>query len=1706
MSNLVNRIAELSSEKRALLLQRLNQKEAPSLTITRQSRESNSFPLSFAQQRLWFFDQLDPGNPTYNVCSIGRVAGKLNAIALEQSLNEIIRRHEILRTTFKVVDGQPVQVIAPSLTLNIPIIDLREIPESLREQEVQRLVNQESDRPFDLQTGSLLRVSLLHLTEFEYLLVFCMHHIISDGWSTGILIHELATLYATFARRDIPDNVSTLPELPIQYADFALWQRQWLQGKELENQLGYWTKKLGGNLPILNLPSDRPRPAVQTFHGAVEKFVLPPKLTQALTQLSQRQGATLFMALLAAFNVLLYRYTGQEDILVGTPIANRHRQEIEGLIGLFTNTLVMRTDLSGTPTFKDLLARVRQTALDAYKHQDLPFEKLVEVLQPDRNLSYNPIFQVLFGLRNIKLPTLELPEVTLTPQELDRKTSRFDLSLDLWEDAEGISGVFEYSTDLFDASTIGRMVKHFQTLLEGIVANPDRPISTLPIITVKEQQQILLDWNNTQADYPQNQCLHELFEEQAKQNPERIAVVFNDQKLTYKELNQRANQLAHYLQKLGVKPEMPVGICVERSLEMLVGLLGILKAGSAYVPIDPAYPSERLALMLEDSQVSVLLTQKQLIDNLPKHNAEIVCLDNDWESTEIENLNFAHNPSKLAYIIYTSGSTGKPKGVQICHSAVVNFLDSMRKKLGITVTDTLLAVTSLSFDIAALELFLPLIVGARVVIASREVTLDGVRLSTTLSESNATFMQATPATWRMLLTAGWQGQKNLNILCGGEALPHDLANQLLVRCDRLWNLYGPTETTIWSTICQLESEEQPITIGRPIANTQIYILDRHQQPVPVGVFGELHIGGAGLSRGYLNRPELTAEKFISNPVNIKCDRLYKTGDLARYFPDGTIEFVGRIDHQVKVRGFRIELGEIEAILSQHPEVQQVVVIAREDNPGDKRIVAYIVSNVEALSTTSLRGFLKEKLPEYMIPSAFVLLEALPLTPNGKIDRRALPAPDTSRCDIDSNVVAPRNPTEEVIADIWTQVLGVQQVGIDDNFFELGGHSLLATQVVSRLRKAFGVELPLRYLFESPSIASLSDRLLNQNNQNLETSPIQRISRQNELPLSFAQERLWFLDQLKPGDSAYNIPSAVRLQGALNIAALEQSLNEIIRRHELLRTSFGIVQGQPVQIIAETLSISLPLLDLQNLPATEREQRLQQLATEEARRPFNLTQAPLLRVTLIQLGATEYAVLFTMHHIISDRWSMGVLVQELAALYTSFSTGKPSPLPELAIQYADFAVWQRNWLQTVAANGCSPMQTQLDYWKQQLGAKLPVLKFPEQLPPKPVPTFQAATHSFTLPADLTANLNALSRQENATLFMTLLAALNTLLHRYTGADDIAIGTDVANRNRAEIEPLIGFFINILVLRSDLSGNPTFSDVLQQVRKKALGAYTHQDLPFNKLVELLQPERKSSQAPLFQVLFVLQNAPMPPLELPGITLTPLEVGNETAKFDLVLFAEETETGIIGTWKYNTDLFNSSTISRLSRYFETLLGSIAAQPNARISTLEILTETEKMAQIQEQQQRQEANRKKFKFVKPKAVSFPQEELIKREYFQVEDKIPLVIKPNVADIDLIDWVTNNRQFLEDELLNHGAILFRGFNTNSVTDFENFAQAICPELFGEYGDLPREGVGGKVYGSTPYPADKAILFHNESSHMHRWPMKIWFYCVQPAQERGETP
>ncbi|WP_235006684.1 non-ribosomal peptide synthetase [Calothrix rhizosoleniae] len=1210
------------------------------------------------------------------------------------------------------------------------------------------------------------------------------------------------------------------------------------------------------------------------------------------------------------------------------------------------------------------------------------------------------------------------------------------------------------------------------------------------------EEKLLGQWNSNQVDYPQDKCIHQLFEEQVEKTPNNLAAVFEQEELTYQQLNQKANQLAHYLLANGVKPETKIGICLERSMEMLIGLLAILKAGATYIPLDPAYPQQRLEFILSDAQISILLTDISKINFNNTKVEKLVCLTTDRENITVqpqENPTSQVNANHLAYIIYTSGSTGKPKGVEIQHHAVINFLTSMQQKPGLNQEDTLLAVTTISFDIAALELYLPLITGAKLILATKEIAGDGKLLSELIETEGVTVMQATPASWRMLLAAGWKGCTKLKILCGGEALTNDLARQLFTSGSSIWNLYGPTETTIWSSIYQIKTtqlETSTIPIGQPINNTQIYLYDEYQQPVPIGAVGEIYIGGSGLACGYLNRPKLNQSKFINQESG---NRLYKTGDLGRYLESGNIEYIGRIDNQVKLRGFRIELGEIEAVLSQHPLVNQAVVISSED-----RLVAYIVSNQEI---PDIRGFMAQRLPNYMVPNIFVNIETIPLTPNGKVDRKALPAPD-GEITREQEYVAPRNQSEEIIARIFSDVLGVENVGIYDNFFELGGHSLLATQLISRLRKAFEVEIQVHTIFESSTVVQLEEALtqLRTTNRGLSLPAIQPRTHSEQLPLSFAQERLWLLNQIEGSSATYNIPAAVRITGKLDVNALQESLSEIVRRHEILRTSFQTVNGKPIQVIYPEATITINMLDLQQLVGSERETVLQQQVQQETIIPFDLEVAPLIRCNLLQLDATEYVLLLTMHHIISDGWSMGVLIQEVYTLYPAFCAGGTSPLAELPIQYADFALWQRQWLQG------DILQQQLDYWKQQLGTNLPVLQLPTSDDKAKIATNKLAEHTFLIPGDLAESIYSLNRQEGVTLFMTLLAAFNILLQRYSNQDEIVVGTDIANRNRAEIESLIGFFINILVLRNDLSDNPTFQELLGRVRQVTLDAYAHQDLPFAELVKALQPNRGVNTTPLFQVLFVLQNVPQSSVELPELTINVLDVKQEIAKFDIALFLTETEQGITGKWQYKDALFEGNLIAKMSDNFQTLLENIVKQPDTLINDLEIFSEAEKEKQKQQKQQRKNVKRKKFINAKPKAVNFSQSDLVKTSYLHDGEHLPLVITPVNNNIDIIDWAKNNREFLEKKLIESGGILFRDFSISSPTDFEKLAQAICPKLFENYGDLPRTGVSGKVYGSTPYPSEQAILFHNESSHMHCYPQKIWFSCMQPAQSRGETP
>ncbi|MEH1785598.1 MAG: non-ribosomal peptide synthase/polyketide synthase [Nostoc sp.] len=1567
----------------APFIQQLQQQdlELDAPPILRRAENAN-LPLSYAQQRLWFLDQFEPNSASYNIPFGLRLVGTLNVTALQQSLIEIIHRHEALCTNFVTVDGQATQIIQTQPNWSVTVVDLQHL--ALTEQEIaaQQLVQQQALLPFDLAHDALIRATLLILSSTKQWLVVCMHHVVSDGWSIGVFVSELQALYNAYFQ----GQLSPLLPLPIQYADFALWQRQWLQGEVLKSQLSYWKQQLANAPTFLPLPTDRPRPAVQTFNGAYLEFALSSKLTQRLVQLSQKQGCTLFMTLLAAYNTLLYRYTGQTDILVGTPIANRDRSEIEGLIGFFVNTLVMRTNLAENPSFNELLPRIREMALSAYAHQDLPFEMLVEALQPERDLSHTPLFQVMFVLNDAPTSEVELTGLSVSELSIESAIAKFDLTLGMQNTNNGLVGWWEYNTDLFDSSTIERMTGHFVTLLEAIVANPSERISQLPILTAFEQQQLLVEWNDTSVDYPQDKCIHQLFEEQVERTPDAVAVVFENQQLTYHELNCRANQLAHYLRSLGVGADVLVGICVERSLEMVIGLLGILKAGGAYVPLDPEYPQDRLSFMLEDAQVSVLLSQQQLFEKLPEHQARVVCLDTDWEMISQCN---QQNPitgvqaSNLAYVIYTSGSTGKPKGAINTHLGICNRLLWMQQAYQLTEIDCVLQKTPFSFDVSVWEFFWPLLTGARLVVAKPGGHKDSGYLVNLILEQQITTLHFVPSMLQIFLEE--QGLKDCSslkqVICSGEALPKELQERFFACLEcQLHNLYGPTEAAIDVTFweCQPESNLKTVPIGRPISNTQIYILDQNLQPVPVGVPGELHIGGAGLARGYLNRPELTQEKFIPNPFSgsrgageqrsrgvrerrkkiaqspvpspqspvpssqspVPSPRLYKTGDLARYLPDGNIEYLGRIDNQVKIRGFRIELGEIEAALSQHQDVQTSVIIVREDIPGDKRLVSYIVLQPEQTPTVKeLRSFLQERLPEYMVPSAIAILESLPLTSNGKIDRRALPAPELSS-ELSEKYVAPRTPLEEILALIWQEVLKIEFVGRHDNFFTLGGHSLLATQLVSRVRSSLKVELPLRSLFAAPTIAELTQLIQQLQQQDIELAapPILRRAENAEIPLSYAQQRLWFLDQFEPDSPFYNIPMGLRFVGNVNVVALEQSFREIIHRHEALRTNFVSVDGKPTQIIQVEPNWSLTVVELQHLALTEQEIAAQKLVQQQAIEPFDLAHDALIRATLVVLSPTEQWLSVSIHHVVSDGWSMSVFVEELTTLYNAYSQGQPSPLLPLPIQYADFALWQRQWLVGEVLN------SQLSYWKQQLANAPTFLSLPTDRPRPAVLTFNGAYQEFALSVELTQQLTKLSQQQGVTLFMTLLAAYNTLLYRYTGQEDILVGSPIANRDRSEIEGLIGFFVNTLVMRTEISGDRSFSELLTRVRDMAMEAYAHQNLPFEMLVEALQAERNLSHTPLFQVMFVLQNAPTASgLDLTGLNVSSLPVKLTTSRFDLTLIMQNSPTGLIGLWEYSTDLFDASTIERMTSHFVTLLEGIVANPQQQISQLPLLSEVE-------------------------------------------------------------------------------------------------------------------------------------------------------------------
>ncbi|MFK0311187.1 amino acid adenylation domain-containing protein [Pseudomonas sp. NPDC090233] len=1525
MQKLIESVEGLSFTERKALAVMLGKKGINLYGIAPIFKRDASQPLllSYAQERLWFLWQLDPHGSAYTMTSVLQLQGALQRAALQAAFDALIARHETLRTRFVEVDGQTVQQVDEHWQLDLEQQSVAD------EGELQALLDAHAQQPFDLRQGGLLRVKLFSVNDQRHVLSLAQHHIVSDGWSMRIMVEELIQLYSA----QVTGQAASLPALAVHYADYALWQRNWMDAGERERQQSYWKQQLAGSQPVLELPTDFPRPQTMSYRGARLDFQLPASQAQALADLARRQGVTLYTLLLASFQALLYRYSGQRDIWVGVPVAGRNRPEVERLIGFFVNTQVLRALVDGSQPFTALLAQVRQATQQAQEFQDLPFEQLVELLQPQRSTSHSPLFQVMHNHRGTEAgdaAVTRLPGLEVSNFAARQLTAQFDLTLETVETPDGIGASLVYASDLFTEQTVERLGQHWRNLLQAVLANPEERVDALQLFDADHLQQLIAANTATAMEVPALP-VHQQFAAWAAQTPDAPAVAFAEQVLSYAELNQRANQLAHRLIGMGVGPEVMVGLSVERGLDLIVGLLAILKAGGAYIPLDPGYPQARLDYMIEASGMTLLLTHAALAPRFEGRGPGLLCLDQLAPSDEpIGDPQLCLPADTAAYVIYTSGSTGNPKGVVISHGALGNFVASMAQQPGLAIGDRMLSLTTFSFDIFGLELYLPLTCGAQLVLAGKDIAQDPGAALQLARRWSVSALQATPSTWRMLLDHGdVAALAGCKCLCGGEALSPELAARMLAAIGPLWNLYGPTETTIWSARYRLDAEHSQPLLGQPIGNTSLYVIGADFSLVPEGVAGELLIGGLGLARGYLNRPSLTAERFLPNPFSGRGERLYRTGDVARLRADGNHEYIGRADHQVKIRGFRIELGEVESALLACEPVREAAVVA-QPGPGGEQLVGYIVARDAALAEAdgaaqgavrdALKTRLKASLPDYMVPAHLMFLQAMPLTPNGKLDRKALPKPDVSQWQ--QAYVAPRSELERQLAAIWQTLLQVRQVGLHDDFFVLGGHSLLVTQLVSRIRDELGRQATLRQVFEAHTLQAQAALL--EGLQGDSHTPIGRASRQAALPLSYAQERLWFLWQMQPHGTAYNLPRALRLRGALDIDALRASFAALVERHEPLRTTFAHDADGVRQVVHASLA-----LPLQVQPVSRGDGEVDETALiagfidQHVRQPFDLVNGPLLRVALLALADEDHLLVLSQHHIVSDGWSMQVMVDEVVRGYAARVERQAPDFTALPIQYADYAVWQRQRM----AGG--ERERQLAYWQAQLGAAQPLLQLPADRVRPSQPSHRGGQLELHLEPALGDALKQLGQRHQATLFMVLLTAYQALLHRYSGQEDIRVGVPVANRNRQETEGLLGVFVNTLVLRATLDGRMPFEHLLSQLRNTVLQAQDHQDLPFEQLVEALQPERSLSHTPLFQVLFnhraPASQAAAP--TIPGLTIEALGADTQDAKFDLNLETVESPEGIIATLVYATDLFDASTAQRLLDDWHRLLQAMAA-----------------------------------------------------------------------------------------------------------------------------------------------------------------------------------
>ncbi|MCI0397533.1 MAG: amino acid adenylation domain-containing protein, partial [Chloroflexi bacterium] len=1489
------------------------------------------YPLSPGQQGIFFHALYAPESEAYFEQFSFRLLGELDVAAFQKAWKVVINRHPALRSGF-YWDGleKPLQVVYQSVTPPWQVLDWRERGEAQQQGLWADFLRKDRQQGFDLTAAPLMRLALVRLSEATYHFVWSAHHLLLDGWSGALILKELATTYHSLRRQEPPPLADAPP-----YRDYIAWcQRQDLGQAEL-----FWRQVLKGFTAPTPLIIDK---GVSSAPPAPERYgqqqiLLPATALEKIQRFARQHQLTIGTIVQGTWALLLSRYSGEREVVFGVTVAGRPAT-LPGageMVGLFINTLPVRVKVPGQASPVTWLRTVQEQLSEAQQYAYIPLGHIQRWSELPAGRS---LFDSIIVFENYPVDwSLQKMDgnVTIAYERVVEQTN-YPLTVAVMS-RDGLQLAIGYDMARFDDAAIERLLGHLQMALIGLVAESSRSLSGLSLLTPAEWQQMVVTWNETQRPYPHGRCVHELFEARVARTPEATAILFEGQPLTYVELNRQANQLAHYLQSSGVQPEARVAIYVNRSPEMIMSLLAVLKAGGAYVPLDPAHPAERLDFILTETQAGLLLTHSSLLAALPgRDDIRFICLDQEWPAigaARVENPASGVDIENAAYVMYTSGSTGRPKGVVITHRGLGNLAQAQIASFGVDAESRVLQFASFGFDVSVTEILMALLSGATLCLASQEALLPGSSLAQLMDDLAITTVTFTPSVLAALPPGELPHLKT--IVAVGEPCPIELVRSWSKgRC--FVNAYGPTET-VCATISTCLDGSRPLAVGRPMPNTQLYLLDAHGQPAPVGVPGEVYVGGVGLGRGYLNQPRLTAERFVPDPFGREAGgRLYRTGDLARYLPDGRLEFLGRLDHQVKIRGFRVELEEVDQAVKQYPPVAHSAVVAREESPGVKRLVAYVAPEAgQRLTVSELRLFLKQKLPEYMIPSIFVLMDKLPLTPNGKVDREALPAPDGSRPALAEAFIAPRTAVEEQIAAIWQPLLGIEQVGIEDNFFELGGHSLLATQVISRLRQAFRVELPLRAIFEAPTIAELVERL-ERDTPAQYTASIGRRTPGSHAPLSFAQQRMWFLSQLNLDQTVYNIPTAVRLLGPLDVATLEKCLAGVVQRHEILRTSFPVIRGEPVQAVASSVPVAIPVVSYPPADQT-RLAWVQEQATSAARQPFNLAQAPLWRARLLRLAEEEHILLLVMHHIISDGWSMRVLIQELSSSYELLRAGRPALLPEWPIQYGDFAAWQREHL-----NG-EAMQADLAYWRKQLANLPPPLALAGDRPRPAWPGYRGGSVWFTLSPELAGQLRTLGQEMGGTLFITLLAAFQVLLYRYTGQLDILVGSPIANRNHSEIEGLIGFFVNTLVLRGDLSGNPTFRHLLAKLQEVALAAYAHQNLPFEKLVEELKPERNLGHHPFIQVLFVLHNTAVAWRRFAGLTPELVELDSHTAQFDLTLSIRETPQGLRGMIEYNSDLFEEESVGRLARHYEVLLAGAAANPDQPIARLPLLSQAE-------------------------------------------------------------------------------------------------------------------------------------------------------------------